>query len=150
VTALGMGVSVVVWLLWIVGWLFLAVTAAMMAEDRGQPPALWFVLGLFLPILALIVLAIAFDRAGVDDPGELTLADAAGRNPVARALGERPGSSAHQLEQATALPPRTVIDDLRTLRGLGLADRDESGRWSLTGDGVAAQRGSESSAEVGE
>lgn len=138
-----MGVSVVVWLLWIVGWLFLAVTAAMMAEDRGQPPALWFVLGLFFPILALIVLAVAFDRDGVSDPGGLTLADAAGRNPVARALGERPGSSAHQLEQATSMPPKAVTDDLRALRGLGLADRDVSGRWSLTSDGLAAQRGSE-------
>jgi hypothetical protein len=141
--AVGLGVSLIIWLLWIVVWLLLAVTASMMAEDRGQPPALWFVLGLLFPILALIVLVIAFDRAGVSDPSELTLADAAARNPVARALGERPGSSAHQLERATSLPPKTVTDDLRTLRGLGLADRDGSGRWSLTGDGVAAQRGSE-------
>lgn len=135
--------SLIIGLLWAVVWLLLAATASMMAEDRGQPPSLWFVIGLFFPLLALIVLAVAFDRDGVRNPGEFTLADAAGRTPVARALGERPGSSAHQLEQATSLPPKTVTDDLHTLRGLGLADRDDSGRWSLTGDSVAAQRGSE-------
>jgi DNA-binding transcriptional ArsR family regulator len=141
--AVGLGASLVLWLLWIVAWLLLAVTASMMAEDRGQPPALWFALGLLFPILALIVLAVVFDRDGASDPRELTLADVARRSPVARALGERPGSSAHQLEGSTSLPPKTVTDDLRTLRGLGLVDRDDSGRWSLTDEGVAAQRSSE-------
>jgi DNA-binding transcriptional ArsR family regulator len=138
-------VGIVVWLLWIAFWLFLAVTAAMMADDRGQPPALWFVLGLIFPILALIVLAVVFDREAGLDPSELTVDDAAGHSPVARALRERQSSSARQLEQATSLPPKTVVGELRALRGLGLAERDDSGRWSLTDDGVVALRGSEPS-----
>lgn len=138
-------VGIVVWLLWIAFWLFLAVTAAMMAEDRGQPPALWFVLGLIFPILALVVLAVVFDREAGIDHNELTGDDAAGHSAVARALLDRPSSSAHQLEQATSLLPKTVMGDLRALRGLGLADRDDSGRWSLTDGGVAALRGSEPS-----
>lgn len=127
-------------------WLLLAATAASMAEDRGQSPALWFVIGLFFPILALIVLAVAFDRHRGDDPRELTLADAARRNPVARALGERPNSSAHQISEATSLPLKAVAGDLRTLRGMGLAARDDTGRWSLTDEGEDAVRGGEPAA----
>jgi hypothetical protein len=134
----------VVWIVFsTVVWLLLAATAASMAEDRGQSPVLWFVIGLFFPILALIVLAVAFDRAGVDDPRELKLADAARRNPVARALGERPHSSVHQISEVTSLPPKAVVGDLRTLRGTGLATRDDTGRWSLTDEGAEALRGSE-------
>lgn len=146
--ALGFGASLVVSILWLAGWLALAVTAAMMAEDRGQPPALWFVLGLCFPVLALLVLAVGFDREAGHGPtgdgaSQLTVADAARRNAVARALGERPASSPEQLQRATSRASRAVHDDLRTLRGLGLADRDTSGRWSLTDAGIAAVRGDE-------
>jgi hypothetical protein len=135
-----MGVSVVVWLVWVAVWLSLAVTAASMAEHRDQPPALWFVLGLCFPVLALVVLAVCFQPRDVRHPSGSTVADAVGRNPVARALAVRPGSSAHQLEQVLSSPPKTVLRDLRDLRRLGLADRDDTGRWSLTTDGIDALR----------
>lgn len=125
-----MGVVLASDLLGMVIVLLLATLTAWMAADRGQSPLPWFFLGLFFPLIAILVLLVAFpDAAGTQPP---TVADALGSSPVARTLGGMPGLSAHQLTEQTHLPEAEVLEHLAALRNLGQAQRDETGRWTLS------------------
>jgi predicted Rossmann fold nucleotide-binding protein DprA/Smf involved in DNA uptake len=91
----------------------------------------WFVLALFLPLISLLVLLVAFPRQPIPPPP--TADDAVATSAVARALAEAPErSSAHQLVERTGLSERQVLAELRALTNLGRVTRDDSGRFELT------------------
>lgn len=58
--------------------------------------------------------------------------DATRTSLVARDLFESPQRSAHEIATATGMDEREVVRHLAALEGLGLAVRDDTGRWSLT------------------
>jgi hypothetical protein len=104
----------------------MAAVVAYVAEGRGQRGGLWFVIGLFLPLISLVVLLVAFRK-----PPLPTADEAVEASRVAQVLGEAPNSSVHALVQRTGLSEREVIDQLRALQNLGRAVRDDTGRFTL-------------------
>lgn len=113
----------------------LALVAASVAEGKGQSGLLWFVLGLVLPVISLLVAAL-LQPAGDAGPVVPSIEEAARSSTVARVLHESPSRSAHELTELVGAQEREVVRQLSALEGLGLAERDASGRWSLTELGV--------------
>lgn len=105
----------------------MAAVVAYVAEGRGQPAGLWFVVGLFVPLISLVLLLLLFRK-----PPLPTAEEAVAVSPVARVLAGAPGSSVHALVERTGLPEREVADHLRALQRLGRAVRDDTGRFTLT------------------
>lgn len=127
--------------MWVLGALtvvLLAAITAAVAEHKGQRAGLWFLLALFAPVIALLLAVVALQSPGAAEAGWPTAAEAAHDDPVARALAAASRWSVLDLADATRLDRDTVVGRLQALRILGLADRDDTGRWSLTADGTAA------------
>lgn len=114
----------------------LAVATALVAQRKGQSGLLWFVLGLFLPGVGLIVAALL--RPSDDDPGRSvpSVGDAARSSDVARALHGTAPRSAHEIQELIGADEGEVRGQLSALEHLGLAERDASGRWALTDAGT--------------
>ena len=115
-------------------WLGLGALTGSVAQNRGQNGVVWLVLGLAVPVLALVALLVFFvydpghdGEHSVPAPGE-----AAPTNPVALALAEVPGATPAELAERTQMRSSAVKGDLRTLRTLGLVECDGRGRWHLT------------------
>jgi hypothetical protein len=115
------------YLIGVVITLAMAAVVAYVAEGRGQRGGVWFVIGLFLPLISLVVLLVAFRRPPLPSAEE-----AIGISRVAQVLAEAPNSSVHALVQRTGLSEREVVDQLRALQNLGRAVRDDTGRFTLT------------------
>jgi hypothetical protein len=115
------------YLIGVVITLAMAAVVAYVAEGRGQRGGLWFVIGLFLPLISLVVLLAAFRKPPLPSAEE-----AVEVSPVARVLAEAPNSSVHALVERTGLSEREVIAQLRALQHLGRAVRDDTGRFTLT------------------
>lgn len=109
----------------------LALATASVAESKGQSGLLWFVLGLFFPVVSLLIAAL-LQPAGPAGPVVPSIEGAARSSPVARALHESPPRSAHEVAALVGADDRDVLRQLSALEQLGLAGRDASGRWSLT------------------
>jgi hypothetical protein len=105
----------------------MAAVVAYVAEGREQPAGMWFVIGLFIPLISLVLLLVLFRKPPLPSADEAVAA-----SRVAQALGEAPNSSVHALVQRTGLSEREVIDQLRALQNLGRAVRDDTGRFTLT------------------
>jgi apolipoprotein N-acyltransferase len=105
----------------------MAAVVAYVAEGRGQHAGVWFVVGLFIPVISLLLLLVFFRKQPLPTVDAAVVA-----SRVAQALGDAPNSSVHALVQCTGLPEREVIDQLRALQHLGRAVRDDTGRFTLT------------------
>ena len=116
----------------------LAVVTALVAERRGQSGTLWFVAGLLLPGVALLLALLLRPVDAVAEEVVPTPAEAARRSPIARALAGEPRQSVRQLALAVGVDDSTIIRQLGALTALGLAADDVTGRWSLTDAGVDA------------
>ena len=66
---------------------------------------------------------------------DLSFADAVRVNPTARHLAIQDALSVHAISRATDRLERDVLEDLKILADLEAADRDGTGRWSLTSHG---------------
>lgn len=126
------------WVLGAMTVLLLAAVTAAVAEQKGQRPGLWFLIALFVPVVALMLAVFALQPVVAADTTWPSAAEAARDDPVARALAAGPGRSVAALAEATHVERRTVVGRLQALRTLGLADHDATGRWHLTTEGVAA------------
>jgi len=115
-------------------WLGLGALTGSVAQNRGQNGVVWLVLGLAVPVLALVALLVFFAHdPGHDGEHPVPTPDAAApTDPLARALAEVPGSTPGELAERTQMSAAAVKGDLRTLRTLGLVERDGRGRWHLT------------------
>jgi hypothetical protein len=117
----------------------MALATATIAERRGQSALAWFLVALFLPVVALVILLVTVPHDPVGTEGTSpSVVDAVRASPVARALSTQPGVSAHQLARTAALEERDVVGQLRAMRNLELAAPDDGGRWRLTPAGRAA------------
>lgn len=108
-----------------------ALVTASVAETKGQSGSLWFVLGLFFPVVSLLIAALLHptrDASPVVPPVD----EAVRSSSVARALLGTPSQSAHELQGQLGEGEREVLRQLSALEHLGLADRDARGRWALT------------------
>ncbi len=124
-------------------WLGLGALTGSVAQNRGQNGVVWLVIGLAVPVLALVALLVFFVYDPGDD-GEHSVPapeEAARTNPVARALVEVPGSTPGQLAERTQMSASAVKGDLRTLRTLGMVEHDGRGRWHLTETGAGSVDG---------
>jgi hypothetical protein len=127
--------------MWVLGALtvvLLATVTAAVAEQKGQRPGLWFLIALFVPVVALLIAVFALQPVIAADTSWPSAAEAARESPVARALATRPGWSVPALADAVHVDRRTVVGHLQALRSLGLAARDATGEWHLTAEGAAA------------
>jgi DNA-binding transcriptional ArsR family regulator len=113
----------------------LALATASVAEGKGQSGLLWFVLGLFFPVVSLLIAAL-LRPATEAGPVVPSIEDATRSSPVARALHASPSRSAHELTELVGADEREVRRQLSALEQLGLARRDADGRWSLTALGA--------------
>ena len=118
----------IVWALIVV---LLALLTASVAESKGQSGLLWLVLGLLLPVVSLLVAALLRPAADAG-PVVPSIEDAARSSTVARMLNESPSRSAHEGIGLAGVDEREALRQLSALEQLGLAERDASGRWSLT------------------
>jgi DNA-binding transcriptional ArsR family regulator len=126
------------WVLAIIITLMLAAATAAVADSKGQSGALWFFIGLIAPVLGLLIALVALEPAGRGAKPMPTPAEAARESPVARLLASSPGLSAHAITEHTQSSERAAMEHLAALRSLGLADRDDCGRWRLTDEGTEA------------
>lgn len=109
----------------------LALATASVAETKGQSGLLWFVLGLFFPVVSLLIAAL-LNPTG-DAASAVPLVEEAVRSSsVARALHGATPQSAHELKGQLGEDERDVLRQLSALKQLNLADRDADGRWTLT------------------
>lgn len=84
----------------------LALVTASVAETKGQSGLLWFVLGLFFPVVSLLIAALLHptrDASPVVPPVE----EAVRSSSVARALLGTPSQSAHELQDGPPPCSRT-------------------------------------------
>lgn len=118
-------------LLWALVVVVLALVTAGVAESKGQSGLLWFVFGLFLPLGSLLVAVLLRPR---DRPDSVvpSVEEAVRVSAVARALHGSPSRSAHELTSLLGTGERDVLRQLSALHDLGMAERDTTGRWSLT------------------
>lgn len=121
--------------LWALAVLVLALVTAIVAESKGQSGLLWFVLGLFLPLVSLLV-ATVLRPTGAPEPIVPSIGRATRSSAVARALHQSPWQSAHELTGVVEADEDDVLQQLSALEELGLASRGPSGRWSLTERGT--------------
>ena len=76
----------------------------------------------------------AHTRWHEQEPRSAAVAD----GPGGASQPSMPGLSVHAVTETTGLTDREVLDQLAALRSLGFAERDEQGKWHLTGDGATA------------
>lgn len=118
--------------------LLLALVTASVAEGKGHNGLPWFFVGLVAPVVGLLIALVLLEERGSGSTALPTAPEAARASPVARLLASTPGLSVHAVTEATGLTDREVLDQLAALRSLGYAERDEQGKWHLTGDGATA------------
>lgn len=121
--------------LWALAVLVLALVTAAVAESKGQSGLLWFVLGLFLPLVSLLVATLLRPTAA-PEPVVPSIGQATRSSAVARALHQSPSQSADELMAVVEADANDVLRQLSALEELGLASRGPSGRWSLTERGT--------------
>ena len=118
----------------IAGVIAVAILTGVLAEHHGYNGSAWFVLGLIFPGLALLIVLFALPGRS-PTVHDLSLADAVNVNPTARHLATHEALSAHAIARATGRREKDVVEDLKILADLEAADRDGTGRWSLTSHG---------------
>lgn len=119
------------WLLGAMTVVALALVTASVAETKRQSGLLWFVLGLFFPVVSLLIAALLYPT-GDPAPVVPSVEEAVRSSSVARALFGTPPLSAYELQGQLGEDEREVLRQLSALEQLGLADRNADGRWALT------------------
>lgn len=115
----------------------------LVAAGKGHTFRTWALLGVALPLVALVVVMVALpDRSGSREGLSEVAIDATRRSPVARSLASGGPATRQELAERLAVPDRRVKLELSGLADLGMAAR-EGTVWQLS------EHGAETLADVG-
>lgn len=108
----------------------------LVAAGKGHPFRTWALVGLVLPLLALVVVMLVLpDRSEPGEGPSATAVDATRRSAVARSLASGGPATRQELVQRTDVPDRRVKLELSGLADLGMAAR-EGTIWQLSDQGA--------------
>lgn len=121
------------WLLVVVpAWAGVAWLTGEVAARHERDRIQWVVLGLLFPGGALVALLLGFPRSDTAHGAvPQDVQEALRHNRMAKALLGEPGQTTEALAERFGISPREARGELRSLRLLGLARRDDD-RWTLT------------------
>lgn len=115
----------------------------LVAAGKGHPFHTWALVGLVLPLVALVaVMLVLPDRSEPGQGASATAVDATRRSAIARSLASGGPATRQELVERTHVSDRRVKLELSGLADLGMAARDGS-IWQLS------EQGAEALADVG-
>ena len=119
-------------------YLLAAALTASVADSKGRNGAVWFFVGLVVPVVGLLLALVALPPVGFGNAPMPSPEEAAQHSPVARLLAGTDGLSAHELVTRINGTDKDVTEQLAALQALGFVTRDGRGIWHLTVEGHAA------------